>query len=446
MQGSQLATTDDPPIRKYLGLPTLTALVVANMIGAGVFTSSGFSMAALNHPGRVMLTWVLCAGWAIAGSIAYGALAKRMPLSGGEYLFLSRLVHPALGFMAGWISLVAGFTVPIVIAAKGAATYSLPESQESDWLFRGVAITIIFLATTCHVVRAEVGAWVQNTIVGLKIALLTAFVLWAFVWLPADQWLGMPSDQEGPWWPENWNAWVTVLGAMSWIALSYTGFNAAVYVADESQHAERNVPRAMLVGTIIVTVIYLLLNYIFVYAPNADAILGKKEVAAIAAEAVGGNTLATWMRITIVLAMTSSVFSLLLAGPRVYQKMADDGVMPRILSSTGRWPQLATLVQALLAIIVLHMASLFQLMSYLGLTLSACGALAVLSLWWIQRRVPDAQPLSILELVAVIVYLAVTACILAASYTTHADEFRAMCVTFGIGIVFYVAWRQIEKS
>ncbi|MEO8272197.1 MAG: amino acid permease, partial [Aureliella sp.] len=111
--------------RGGLGLLTLAALVVANMVGAGVFTSSGYALATVGSPGRVMLAWWMCGVWAIAGAIAYGGLVRRLPLSGGEYLFLSRLVHPSVGFLAGWISVVAGFTAPIAVAAQGAALYTL---------------------------------------------------------------------------------------------------------------------------------------------------------------------------------------------------------------------------------------------------------------------------------------------------------------------------------
>ncbi len=431
-----------------LGLLTLSALVVANMIGAGVFTSSGYSLGALGNPGRVMLAWWLCGAWAIAGAVAYGALARRLPLSGGEYLFLSRLVHPAVGFLAGWISVVAGFTAPIAVAAQGAAIYGLGDVDSSDWRLTWVAVSVIVFATACHLVGVSMGAGLQNAIVAAKLVLLAIIVVWAFGFTAPEAWLGKAlPDQTEAWWPEDWNAWTVLVGSMSWVALSYTGFNAAIYVAGQARQPRRTVPQSMLVATIAVTVIYLLLNYVFVYAPAPESIANQNNVAAIAAEAVGGTGLSGLVRLTIVLAMTSSVFAMLLAGPRVYQKMAEDGVMPRIFRTDGGAPRWATLAQALLSIVAVFTADLLQLMKYLGLTLSACGALAVLSLWWARRRIPDAEPLRWWETFSVAVYLLITCAILWASRVTHSDEFTAMLVTFGLGLLVYLVWfaRDVSK-
>lgn len=425
----------------HLGLPTLSALVVANMIGAGVFTSSGFSMAALEHPGRVMLAWWICGLWAICGAVAYGALVSRLPMSGGEYLFLSRFVHPAVGFLAGWISLVAGFTAPIALAAQGAAAYILPDFESGNWTLPMVAAGVIAFSTFCHLLGISVGTRTQNTIVAAKLLLLVIVIAWAFFFSSPDAWQGapLPTASGTSWWPQSMGDWVVLAGSMSWIALSYTGFNAAVYVAGEARDAERSVPRSMWIATIAVTAIYLLLNYVFVYAPLPESIVGQPNVASIASEAVGGKWLSGLVRITIVLAMLSSVFAMLLAGPRVYRKMAEDGVMPRIFHAEGS-PRLAIIIQAVLSTLAVFAASLLEMMQYLGLTLSACGALAVLSLWWIRQRLPNAHPLRWWESVAVSLYLLITLAILAASWTEHHSQFIAMLVTFGLGGVIYLVW------
>jgi APA family basic amino acid/polyamine antiporter len=428
-------------------MTTLVALVVANMIGAGVFTSSGFSLAVLGNPGRVMLAWWLCAAWAICGAIAYGSLVSRLPMSGGEYLFLSRFVHPAVGFLAGWISLIAGFTAPIAAAAQGAAIYGAQLSSESDWSLSTIAAGVIAVAALCHLVGVSLGATVQNLIVGAKLILLAVIIGWAFLFAPAESWQGgvLPAA-EASWYPTSFSGWTVLAGSMSWVALSYTGFNAAIYVAGEAHNPRRSVPRAMLGATLIVTVIYLLLNYVFVYAPTPESISGQERVAAIAAHAVGGGRLESIVRATITLSMISSVFAMLLAGPRVYQRMAADGVMPRVFLADGGSPKLAILVQAGLSLLAVFAADLLQLMKYLGLTLSACGALAVLSLWWVRKHLPDAHPMRWWETTAMLIYLAITACILWASYSTHGDEFRAMLITFLVGGVVYGGWMLREKN
>ncbi len=415
------------------------------MIGAGVFTSSGYSLAALGNPARVMLAWWLCGVWAICGAIAYGALVSRLPMSGGEYLFLSRFCHPSIGFLAGWISLIAGFTAPIALAAQGAALYGF--GKQAPLTEQLIAAGVIIAATLAYLLGVTIGARIQNAIVAIKLLLLAVIIVFAFTVASSTGWQGtvLPGRDPG-WLPESISAWTVLLGSMSWVALSYTGFNAAIYVAGEAKDAAKNVPRAMLCATLVVTLIYLLLNAVFVYAPAPDLIANEKEVAAIVGRAIGGASFEKLVRFTITLAMLTSVFAMLLAGPRVYQKMAEDGVMPKFFKTDGETPRLATIFQAVLSIIAVFSADLLQLMKYLGLTLSACGALAVMSLWWMRKRFPDTKPLQWWENLALGIYVLITLAILAASYKEHPDEFYAMLITFGVGILFYAGWSWMSLS
>jgi amino acid transporter len=430
-----------------IGFVTLTCLVIANMIGAGVFTSSGYSIGTLGNPGQVMLAWVLCGVWALCGAVGYGALVKRLPESGGEYLFLSRLVHPAVGFLAGWISMISGFTAPISAAALGAAIYCLPGTPEDAWPLKLLAVLLIAAATACHLVHVSLGTRIQNIVVVAKIALIAITIVWALAFTDPDAWQGSVSaDASSSWVPQDFSAWLVFVGSMSWIALSYTGFNAAIYVAGESSRARVLVPRAMVIGTLVVTGVYWLLNYVYVYAPPADAIAFQGDVATIAVESIGGSSLSFVVRCTIVLSMASSVFAMLLAGPRVYQKMAEDRVLPGFFVGRRGEPTLAILTQASLSVLALLSANLLQLMTYLGLTLSACGALAVLSLFWIQARLPDSQPLKLSESLCTYIYLGSTFCILAASAHQRPAEFIAMLVTFAIGLLVYAIWQSAFGS
>ncbi|MGN6546865.1 MAG: APC family permease, partial [Aureliella sp.] len=264
-------------------------LVVAAMIGFGVFTSSGYALAALGNPARVLWAWVLCGLWALAGAIAYGALARRVPLSGGEYLYLSRLIHPSIGFLAGWISLIAGFTAPIAGAAKAVVAYGFPTITDNA-AASGIATLIILVACICHTARLGVGVFAQNAVVMVKLTAIAVLLVWAFGFTAGDAWQGGPlPDRDAAWWPSDWQGWVTMLASMSWIAFSYTGFNAAVYVAGESSAAQRNVPRAMVLATALVMLIYLLLNVIFVFAPRSTDVVADesamRSIAALATEA-----------------------------------------------------------------------------------------------------------------------------------------------------------------
>jgi len=183
-----------------------------------------------------------------------------------------------------------------------------------------------------------------------------------------------------------------------------------------------------------------------VLAAVPESIAGNPAVAVIAPEHIGCESLAFVVRVSIVLSMASSVFAMLLAGPRVYQKMAEDGVMPQVLQGQVGAPVAAILVQAVLSIVAVNIADLLQLLKYLGLTLSVCGALAVASLCWLGLKLPDAKKLNAIERISLAVYLSITAMILAASWYEHHTEFLAMCGTFALGLVVYGLWLLVSAG
>ena len=349
------------------------------MIGAGVFTTSGFALGDLGSANRVMAAWVVGGIIALCGAISYGGLVRRMTESGGEYLFLSRAIHPVAGFIAGWVSLLAGFTGALAFAALAFETYAFP--TRPDWLPPGAAAAVmVALAAVLHGFRVRTGAASQNFVVAVKVVLIVGFLLFAAV-VAASAGVAPAPPPATPF------SIAAFAGSLVWISLSYSGFNAAVYVAGEAKDAQRNAPRALWIGTVIVTILYVALNAAFVYLPPFDAVVGKQDVAAAAAQAIGGTGAAVSIRIIIVIALTSSVFSLVMAGPRVYAKMADDGVFPRWFRFGGEGaPTAAIVLQAALAIALILMSDLRGLLGYLGFTLSISAALSVASLFVIARR------------------------------------------------------------
>jgi amino acid transporter len=364
---------------KTLGFTSLVCLIIANMIGAGVFTTSGFALGDLGTADRVMAAWVVGGVIALSGALSYGGLVRHITDSGGEYLFLSRLIHPLAGFIAGWVSLLAGFTGAIAFAARAFETYAFPTRPE--WLPNGVAAAAMVLsAALLHGFKVQTGAIAQNIVVFLKVALLIAF-LGVSASIALSQGVAAPPPDPMPF------SVAAFAGSLVWISLSYSGFNAAVYVAGEAKDAQRNAPKALWVGTLIVTVLYVALNAAFVYLPPFDAVLGREDVAAAAAQAIGGTPLSIAIRFVTVLALITSVFSLVMAGPRVYARMADDGVFPAFFRFGGAGaPTAAIIAQALLAVALIALSDLRGLLSYLGFTLSMSAALTVGSLFVIAKR------------------------------------------------------------
>jgi APA family basic amino acid/polyamine antiporter len=374
-----MASTAPATGDKTLGFVSLVCLIIANMIGAGIFTTSGFALGDLGTPNRVMAAWVVGGVIALCGALSYGGLVRHITDSGGEYLFLSRLIHPLAGFIAGWVSLLAGFTGAIAFAARAFETYAFP--TRPDWLPNGVAAAgMVLVAAMLHGFKVQTGAIAQNIVVFLKVALLIGF-LGVSASIALSQGMAVPPANPMPF------SLAAFAGSLVWISLSYSGFNAAVYVAGEAKDAQRNAPRALWVGTLIVTVLYIALNAAFVYLPPFDAVLGREDVAAAAAQAVGGTPLSIAIRFVTVLALITSVFSLVMAGPRVYARMADDGVFPAFFRFGGDGaPTAAIIAQALLAIALIALSDLRGLLSYLGFTLSMSAALTVASLFIIARR------------------------------------------------------------
>jgi amino acid transporter len=358
---------------KGFGFWTLTFLVVANMLGAGVFTTSGFALASLRSPLLVLLAWLVGGAIALCGAFSYGLLVRRHPVSGGEYVFLSRAIHPSVGFMAGWVSLLAGFSGAIAFAALAMETY----------IFRGLlpprmlAILVVLIGALAHGINRGLGAKFQNGAVMLKLLFLAGFLAIG-VWSAASgSWQGAALPEAGGRGPI-----VLVLAqALVWISLSYSGFNAGVYVAGEAE-TPAVVSWTLLTGTGIVTALYLLLNAIFVLAPPPAVIVGQADVAARAAEWIGGNGFGAFVRVIIALALFTSVLSMMMAGPRVYGRMAEDGLLPGIFTvhPERTWP--AVLLQTGLAMLLILMGSVKDLLAYLGLTLSLCAAASVAGLFF----------------------------------------------------------------
>ncbi len=348
------------------------------MIGTGAFTTSGFSLADLQSRHAVMLAWLVGGILAMFGALSYGALARRIPESGGEYTFLGQLVHPLAGFLAGWVSLLVGFTVPISAAALAMAAYLavvLGDALSHEWLG-----TIALVAVgALHGLNLNAGVAVQNAAVALMLVVILAFIAIG-IGSPAMQWGAAPEVSLTE---VEISAFAVTL---IWISFAYSGWNAAVYVAGEIREPERNLQRSLWLATGLVTVIYLALNAIFLFSTNAADLAGQPEVAAIAAAAIGGRGLSYLVSVMIALGLLTSISAMVMIGPRVYARMADDGLFPKWFETHSDVPTAAVSLQVALAIIVVWIADLRELLSYIGFTLGLSAAVTVASLIWLRAK------------------------------------------------------------
>lgn len=438
---------------RAFGLGSLTGLVVASMIGVGVFTTSGFTLGATGSLQNVMLCWVLGGIIAICGAVAYGQLAFLMPESGGEYLFLSRNLHPSAGFMAGWVSLVAGFSGAIAAATMGFASYALPDSIRPAWLApEAVAIVLIVAFGGMHSASVRWGAAVQNVIVCVKVVALIAFLVVVGTQAGSHDWQVSNSSSASAA-PINIGS---IASSLVWISLSFAGFNAAIYVAGESKDAASNVPRALVLGTVLVTILYLVLNFVFVAAVPVQDIVWQQPVAAIAAESLGGWRLELLIRIAVSLGLASSVSGMIISGPRVYSKMADDNVFPKRFAGTDQGIKKSItlqcaiaigliVVQRLLVFAGLQQDVLLGLFVYLGTTLSISSACCVATLFLpsVRKRLPKGSGWKAVPSALYVVATFASVFIMATTHTVddQPQVFRHLGGTTITFVTGYIAWR-----
>lgn len=422
------------------------------MIGAGVYTTSGFALADLGSRKLVMITWAIGGVIALCGAVSYGGLARAISGSGGEYLFLSRTVHPLAGFLAGWVSLLAGFTSAIAFAAMTFEVYAANALPMLMDVPQGTtAVLVILVCGLVHSFAVRPGMMGQNLLIAFKILVLGGFVGFAgWKWFDGG-WPGWQAAVEAPVAMTAESNFPIHLVALSlvWISLSFSGFNAAIYVAGEVADAERNVPRALWTGTLVTFVIYMLLNFIFVYAAMPGDASGAPEVAIVAAKALdgantGGATLfsvTVMIRLAILVSLFSSVSSMIVAGPRVYAKMAEDGVFPGWLRMYQQRPVAAVWLQVILAAAIVCISNLREMLTYLGLTLSLSAAATVCCLFvlhWRKGRSAIQVPGYPFTPAA---YVTATVGLAALSAPRSKKVFLIMLVTMLFGVVMYFAQR-----
>jgi len=405
-------------------------MVIGNMIGAGVYVSTSDALGALGDARLVMVAWAIGGAHAICGAIAYAALAKRVSLNGGEYVFLSRFVHPSVGFMAGWISIIAGFTAPIAAAGLvfGETILGAPQSTVQA---RVLATLWIAICAVFHSVNLRTGAWLNNAVVAMKFIGFTIFAL-NQPWIASDYWgrFGEPEFLK------------VLLIQLFFIALSYTGFNASIYIAGEVP--SRSVSRSMVLSCILVTATYLLLNTLFLMCDTQESIVaGKDTFVSGVAKNVGGVGLQWVMRITIALSSATSVLAMLAIGPRVIAQMSKDKLLPRVLSgqdpldSSPSIPRLAIGLQALASCIIVWSASVLQMISYLGLTLTLCGAMATATLWIAYKDMHSRRAIAWWEHLALAVYIGGAMLLIAGAWIVKREQFYLCIGTFLSGLVVY---------
>ncbi len=392
-------------LKREIGLFSAIAIVVANMVGTGIFTTSGFILEEVGSSSALLLGWLVGGAFALCGALCYGELGARYPQAGGEYVYLREAFGKPLAFLSGWISLIVDFSAPIAAAATAFSIYLLKavgataDTDRVVTLF-GVpiitlslpvmlAIAVVVLLSILHVNSVRIGSRVQNLLTIFKIALIAGFI-GAGIYSSG----GSTDHFSG-----SLSLGVLLDGkfvvALIFISFAYSGWNAAAYLGGEIKHPSRNIPLAMLAGTLIVTALYLLLNLVYVYALPPEEMRGVMEVAAAAGARLFGPGIGRWLNGAISLGLLSVISAMILAGPRVYYAMSRDGIFFPLfgkVDATRHTPAHAIGLQAAIAIAMIVSASYDKLLVYIGFTLSLFAMLTVIGLMRVRLKDPGEGP------------------------------------------------------
>lgn len=369
-----------------IGLFTATCIVVANMIGTGVFTSLGFQVVNIKSGFTLLFLWLVGGIFALCGALSYGELGAAMPYSGGEYYYLSRIYHPVVGFLSGWVSVTVGFAAPIAAAAMALGAYfnSVFPLISSIAIALGVVIGVSLI----HGKSKTFGSYFQQIFTILKVLLIVVLIVCG-LFLAEPQQLGfLPSMGDV-------NLIFSSPFAISlvYVTYSYSGWNAAVYLASEVEEPEKNLPRSLIGGTLIVMGLYLLLNFIFLHTTPINKLVGELEIGYIAANHIFGGMGAKIMGILISLGLISSISSMVLAGPRVTQAIGEDIPLFKLLArkNSSGIPYFAILLQLFLVTVLILTSSFEAVLTYLGFTLTLSSFITVLGVFVYRFRYPEAS-------------------------------------------------------
>lgn len=377
-----------PTAQRFLDYRAAVLLAVASMVGTGVFTTLGIQAEGVPDGAALLLLWLLGGLVALCGALSYAELAAAMPRSGGEYRFLARIYHPALGQLAGWVSVSVGFSAPVALAAMALGRY-LAAVLPVDAL--AVAVLALLGATGLHAFDVALGRAFQVATTLLKVLILCVFSVaglgLALAVGPAPGALGaMPSaDTLGA---------VLSLGfaeSLIYVSYAYSGWNAAAYVADEVRDPQRSVPRAMVTATLAVTGLYVLVNLTFLLTVDYRDLVGAVEVGVLSARGIFGPEGGWLLGLALSLLLVSSVSAMTLAGPRVLQAIGEDMRGLRFLARCNRRgaPTRAVLVQQGLALGLVLTDSFEAVLTFAGFALTLCAFLTVAGVLRLRQREPD---------------------------------------------------------
>ena len=374
---------------RQLTFAPLFFIIVANMVGSGIFTTSGFIMKDVQNPSAMLLCWLFGGVLALAGALCYGELGAMFPASGGDYVFLRESFGKRIAFLSGWISLWVGFSAPIAAVAIAFGSYfssALPNTFQSPAMSKILAVTVIALFTFVHAQGLSFGSRMNNFVTLIKI-----FIIIMFVGIGLTLGSGSIHNFKGQ------LSWAHMFSqnfatSLIFVSFAYSGWNACVYLGSEIKNAERNIPASIITATIFVIVMYLLVNVTYIYAVPPKTMSGVEEIGTLTASRLFGDTIGSFFGLAIAVCLLSSVSSMIMIGPRVYYAMAQDKLFFKIfrgINQRHHVPAYSILLQSGIAIVLVLTSTFYAILIYVGFLLAIFSSMTVLGMMILRVKYPD---------------------------------------------------------
>lgn len=437
-----------------IGLFPLTNIVIANMIGTGIFTTSGLLMGNLNNPLLMIFLWLVGGTVALLGALCYGRLGSEYPVAGGEYVFLSKLYHPLFGFLTGWVSFIVGFSAPIAAASIGFSEYftrAFPQIVELNttqnifgpWMIKKLlSVSVIVLFTLIHLQGIKRSAKVQNYLTLLKVGLLLALIIFGF-----SSGKGETSHIfEGASYSFNIGGWKSIGLSMMWIMFAYSGWNASTYIGSEIKKPKKNIVLSLLTGTGLVIIIYLFLNVLYIYAVKPEDMKGVISIGGLAAERLFGTSIERIFSLLLSFALFSAISVFIILGPRIYYAMAKNNHFFKFAAKVNprtQVPALSILLQGAISVFLIISGTFDQILTFMGFALGIFPILTVLGVFFLKY---NKLHVSLIYKSAALLFAIIYSLILILAFMERSLESSIAICTVIVGIPAYYLFLRLRKK
>ncbi|MDJ0922894.1 MAG: amino acid permease [Henriciella sp.] len=433
---------------RYFSPLTALSVIIANMIGTGVFTSLGFQLADIQSGFPLIMLWVAGGIAALCGAICYGELGAALPRSGGEYNFLSRIYHPGAGFVAGWVSAIIGFGAPIALAAMTFGAYARFAIGPTfpEWAETALAAGLVSILCLIHAGRRQAGGALQIGFTAIKVIAIVLFCA-AAIW-------AVPQIQPVQFTPAAGDGALLTGGAFAvsliYVSYAYTGWNVATYLSGELERPQRDLPRVLITGTLIVMTLYVALNAVFLMVAPMDEMVGQIEIGVIAAESAFGRVGGQIAGFALAILLISTVSAMTIAGPRVLQVVGEDLPVLQVLSKTNQdgVPSRAVYFQSAVALFFILTSSFDSVLVFSGFVLAFMSFLTVTGLFYLRWKEPDLDRPYRVSLFPIppIIYLSLTGWTLIYVLIERPVEGLFGLGLIGSGLIVYLVLRAMGKD